>query len=303
MRIRTSRPGISGRLRAFGLAALLGAACGSEPRVTPDDVQREAEAQFHRAVFLLDQGNLIESWRAVQEMNGIVDAFLDPDPRTGRRSGDAAVAMGRPLRDWQKEWNERYRLSVQTAWPAVRKAIEDESIDIALLKGYVSEFLGRSHVARVNDEYRRLEGVFRARRAEQYWYSCDEVGDLCGIVRDAVTSRMPQGAVTTSWTGNRDDYRGSVDVKIRVLREVTYTRGNENRGRLPQSVAVELEVATRNGSSKWDGAHRFEIEGELPSRVAPHELARVSQQHWDHLRRELEEKMAAWPGPAPSGSP
>jgi hypothetical protein len=299
MKVRTSRPKISRRLCAAGLAALLGGACSSGSQATPDDVQREAEAQFHRAVFLLDQGNLIESWRAVQEMNGIVDAFLDPDPRTGRRSGDAAVAMGRPLRDWQKEWNERYRLSVQTAWPAIRKAIEDESVDVALLKGYVSEFLGRSHVTRVNDEYRRLEGVFRARRAQQYWYSCEEVGDLCAVVRDAVTARMPQGIVTTSWTGSRDDYRGTVDVKIRVLREVTYTRGNEKRGRLPQAVAVQVEVATANGSSKWDGVHTFEIEGDLPSRAAPHELARISQQHWDDLRRDLEEKMAAWPGPAP----
>lgn len=271
------------------------AACSTTPEATPDDVQIEAEAQFHHAVSLLNEGEITESWRAMKEMNGIIDVFLEPDPMPGQRSANETTAMGRPLREWQEEWNKRYRLSVQTAWPTIRQAIEDESVDLSLLKGYVSEFLGRSYVDRVHAEYERLEPVFLARRARQYYYSCDDIGDLCGIARDVVSSRMPPGTVTTSWTGDIDDYRGRVETTVQVIREVTYRKGNESRGRLPETAQVTLSITTAGGTSRWDGVHTYTMSGDLPSSIRPHELARLTREHWETLRRDLETKMSAWP--------
>ena len=273
-------------------------ACASEPTPTPDEVGREAEAQFRRAVALLDEGELLESWRAVQEMNGIVDAFLDPvDPRrrVGRSDDKDLVAMGRPLREWQAEWNRRYRLRAETAWPTIRQAIEDETVPISVLKGYVDTFLGRRYLERVDAEYDRLEPVLRRRRARQYWYSCRDMGDLCEVVRQVLKSKMPPGMLTTSWTGDVGDYRGRVEVGIRVLREVSYRSGRERRGRIPQSAEVSLTILTNGGASKWDGVHRFTIEAPLPSRIAPEEIADVTERHWENLRRSLDAEMAAWP--------
>ena len=270
--------------------------CTQSPTVTPESVQLEAEAHFNEAIALLNNGEIQASWQSMHKMEGAIDGYFHVGPMGESTRGDrqAAKAMGRSLDEWREEWRKRYALNVRSSWPLIRQAIEEESIDLPVLKGFASEFVGREYVTRINEEYRRLKPVFLLRRAQQYWFSCNDLQEICKMFREALEARMPPKSLTTAWTGNREDYKGVFELEIQVVREATYTLRNQSKGTLPETVVIILNAQARRGDTPWDGRRSFEIQAELPQMIRENEYDGVAKAHWQNLRENLERQVAEW---------
>lgn len=286
-----------------GFLVLVGlVACrSSQEEVSVDEVFLEAESQFNQAELLLEEGEILRSWAAMGRALGLVDSYLEGN---GSASGAnwhhrEEQVMGLTLPEWREEWRKRYGLKVQMSWSAIVGAVEDESVDFSRLKGFADEFLGSDYVATLNEEHDRLRPVFEERRGEQYWFTCEDEVNLCALVLEGVVAKMPDKMVTTSFTGDRSDYKGVIEVRFEVLRQATYEQPpsalGETKGQLIESASVSLNVSTHDGPSEWDGPYEFTIQRKPPERIERYAFPRISAEHWNAMRRAVSTEMDGWP--------
>jgi hypothetical protein len=289
-------------IAALSLLALL--ACGSGHELTAEEAYTVGRAAVDRAIQLYEEGRIRDSWREFREAEALASDYdrlsaggggtEDEQPRAPIRPPAPGGSLD-PAAGTAARWRDEYRIPIELSWNVISDAVREETIDIALLKGFVSEYLGRAQIDRVNREYSSAEPILKARRAGQYWFDCEGHAEVCGIVFAALRQRIGAGSVTESWTGDRDDYLGIVDARVDVLESVTYRGGSTSAGGFPSKVAIRLEPKRKSGSDRWSQPFSTTFEGSPPSRIGRDEYGEVQRRHFEALSAHLGSELTDWP--------
>lgn len=281
-------------------------ACGGESPITAEQARALGREAVDRAIALFREGEIRESWREFHRAEAIAADFAAAARAGDEREAPMPVLGGPtgPAGEWVAEWREDYRSAVELSWPVIREAVRQETIDIALLKGFVSEILGADQVARVNREYRAAEPLLKQRRSRQYWLNCDGDPVVCDRLYGALRERIGATTVTTSWTGFRKDYLGIVEARVDVLETVDYqASGAGSAGGFPKSVRVSFAVERRDGGTdRWTRPFSATFDGHPPSRIERAEYPEVRDRHFGELSAFLRDRLSSWPDAPPGGS-
>jgi hypothetical protein len=288
------------------VTALALAACSSESPLTEDEARMLGRAAVDEAIELFRAGRIRESWREFQRAEAIAAEFAsqsttgaEGEPPGFERPDDP----GGPATQWVSEWREDYRTTIEISWSVIREAVREETIDFSLLKGFVTEQLGPGQLERLNREYRFATPTLLQRRSQQYWFDCDGHEEVCGLVYDALRERMGPRTVTSSWTGNRADYLGVVEVHVSVLESLTYRApGAAATGGFPKRVSVQLEPKLRAGVGRWSRPFAVTLDGDSPGRIGQGEYGEVHRRHFEGFATQLREGLAGWPAGTGSGT-
>ena len=275
------------------LFSILLAACPAGPKKpTAEDIYQASSQAFEQAKRLLADGEIVDSWQAYRRIGSALAEYaaVGLGGATQDLSKLNQPAQGRPLREWEERWSEEYREQVQNSWPAIEQAVLDGRLDVSLAKGFVHEFGGPDMQRELSERVAGWARAFRGRAAGQYFFECDDRHQLCGAVFAELQKKLPAGALSRSLWADRSEYRGLIAVHMEEPKTLQYIEGRQVLRNLPAELRISVSVRRRAGD---DIRQDFTVSHSPPERIFPSELERVTEEHFDDLKRQIGERLAS----------